>query len=72
VLRRELAAALRRYRPFEDDCEDDHGTNIQIAELNALNAVFAVIKWKKECGFYADLEPRAPRRLHHRQQLPGR
>jgi hypothetical protein len=46
----------RRRIPFEDDGEDDYGTNIQIAELNALNAVFAVVKWKKWCGFYADLE----------------
>ena len=22
--------------------------------MNALNAVFAVIKWKKICGFYSD------------------
>jgi hypothetical protein len=36
---------------------DDGGvykTNIQIAELNALNAAFAVIKWKKHIGFYHD------------------
>ena len=30
--------------------------NIQIAELNAMNAVFAVIKWKKLFGVYHDLE----------------
>jgi hypothetical protein len=30
--------------------------NIQIAELNALCAVIAIIKWKKYCGFYQDLE----------------
>ena len=30
--------------------------NIQIAELNALNAALAVIKWKKLAGFYVDLE----------------
>lgn len=30
--------------------------NIQIAELNALNAALAVIRWKKWCGFYLDLE----------------
>jgi hypothetical protein len=43
--------------PFEDDDGDgDYGTNIQIAELNALNATYAVIRWKKWCGFYADLE----------------
>jgi hypothetical protein len=29
--------------------------NIQVADLNALNAVLAVIRWKKHCGFYADL-----------------
>jgi len=30
--------------------------NIQIADLNMLNAAFAVIKWKKLLGFYKDLE----------------
>jgi hypothetical protein len=29
-------------------------SNIQIAELNALNAVMAVIRWKKLFGFYVD------------------
>ena len=36
--------------------EDDYAQNIQIAELNALNAIQAVIKWKKLVGFYHDLE----------------
>jgi hypothetical protein len=31
---------------------DDYDGNIQIAELNALNAALAVIKWKKLRGFY--------------------
>ena len=35
-----------------DEIEDYDG-NIQIAELNALNAALAVIKWKKLRGFYA-------------------
>lgn len=35
---------------------DDYRSNIQIAELNALNAALAVIRWKKHRGFYADLE----------------
>lgn len=35
---------------------NDYGTNIQIADLNALNAVLAVIKWKKLFGFYHDFE----------------
>jgi ThiF family len=38
------------------DDEDDYTRNIQIAELNALNAVLAVIKWKKIVGFYGDIE----------------
>jgi hypothetical protein len=33
-----------------------YATNIQIAELNALNAILAVIKWKKLIGFYQDLK----------------
>ena len=36
--------------------DDVYSTNIQVADLNALNAALAVIKWKKLCGFYADLE----------------
>lgn len=39
---------------FAEGGEDDYSTNIQIAELNALNATFAVIKWKKILGFYQD------------------
>lgn len=36
--------------------EGDYRHNIQIAEMNALNATLAVIKWKKFIGIYADLE----------------
>lgn len=43
-----------------DDEADDYARNIQIADLNALNAALAVIRWKKHHGFYADLE-----REHH-------
>lgn len=35
--------------------EDDYRSNIQIAELNALNASYAVIRWKKYREIYADL-----------------
>lgn len=46
---------------FGEDKEGDiYATNIQVADLNALNAVLAVIKWKKLRGFYRDLE-----REHH-------
>ena len=33
-----------------------YSANIQIAELNALNAAFAIIRWKKHFEFYADFE----------------
>lgn len=33
--------------------DDEYGGNIQVAELNALNAALAVIKWKKLRGYYA-------------------
>ncbi len=40
----------------DGDENDEYSQNIQIAELNALNAALAVIKWKKLCGFYYDAE----------------
>ena len=43
--------------PLSDfDMDNEYSRNIQIAELNALNAALAVIKWKKFLGFYADIE----------------
>ena len=48
---------VRSTLPISDqDGQDDYSRNIQIAELNALNAALAVIKWKKLLGFYTDLE----------------
>ena len=47
---------LPRYVTFTGAEDDEYATNIQIADLNALSAVLAVIKWKKRRGFYADLE----------------
>jgi hypothetical protein len=41
---------------FVDAKDDAYSTNIQIADLNMLNAALAVIKWKKLCGFYQDME----------------
>ncbi len=40
----------------DPDGDNDYASNIQIADLNALNAALAVIKWKKLFGFYRDLE----------------
>jgi molybdopterin/thiamine biosynthesis adenylyltransferase len=34
------------------DVDDEYATNIQIADLNAMNATLAVIRWKKCLGFY--------------------
>jgi len=36
--------------------EGEYDTNVQIADLNALHAAFAVIRWKKLFGFYHDFE----------------
>jgi hypothetical protein len=38
------------------DTEGAYTQNIQIAELNALNAAFAVLKWKKIFGIYEDTD----------------
>lgn len=40
----------------EDIDNNEYSTNIQIADMNALNALMAVIKWKKMSGFYQDLK----------------
>jgi hypothetical protein len=46
----------QRRIPFADEqLHDEYATNIQLADLNALNAALAVIKWKKLAGFYHDL-----------------
>ena len=48
---------FRAHVSFAGDGEPNvYSSNIQVADLNALNAVLAVIKWKKLCGFYRDLE----------------
>ena len=39
---------------LSEKTDDAYSSNIQIAELNALNACLAVIKWKKLNGFYND------------------
>lgn len=39
-----------------DTDDNEYSTNIQIADLNAMNALLAVLKWKKFNGFYKDLK----------------
>ncbi len=41
---------------FAEGGDNDYSRNIQIADLNALNAALAVVKWKKLWGFYQDRE----------------
>jgi hypothetical protein len=50
----------RRLPMLDADGEDLYAQNIQIADLNALNAALAVIKWKKISGVYQDVD-----RDHH-------
>lgn len=52
----EQAAELRdrRLAPLVDDPDDIYRTNIQIGELNALNACLAIIRFKQLRGFYFD------------------
>ena len=45
----------RRLPIGTDETDNAYTTNIQIAELNALNAMYAVIEWKKMFGVYQDL-----------------
>jgi len=48
---------IQRRISFAVDGQDDiYASNIQVADLNALNAAMAVIKWKKIRGFYRDDE----------------
>ncbi len=46
----------RRIPILSADKNNDYSRNIQVADLNALNAAMAVIKWKKLLGFYHDFE----------------
>lgn len=36
--------------------DDIYARNIQVADLNMLNAAFAILRWKRLRGFYVDLE----------------
>ena len=50
-----------------DAADDVYATNIQVADLNALNAALAVLKWKKFCGFYQDCDREHQSRLRDRR-----
>lgn len=40
--------------PISDDQEDEVYNNIQVSELNALNAMLAIITYKQKIGFYSE------------------
>lgn len=48
------ATARARISFVGSDEDNEYDKNIQIVDLNALNAVLAVIRWKKMRGFYFD------------------
>ncbi|MFF6835915.1 ThiF family adenylyltransferase [Streptomyces sp. NPDC012438] len=52
LLGRRDTARRRIPRPAPEP--DAYASNIQTADLNALNAVLAVIRWKRSLGIYAD------------------
>lgn len=54
--KRDHVHALQRVSFLDPGNNDLYSQNIQVAELNALNAILAVLKWKKIFGFYKDLE----------------
>jgi molybdopterin/thiamine biosynthesis adenylyltransferase len=40
----------------DDRAEALYASNIQVADMNAMNAIMAVIRWKQYFGFYSDSE----------------
>jgi len=55
---------FRQRVSFEDLSNNEYNRNIQVADLNALNAALAVIKWKKLFGFYLDLKSEYHSQFH--------
>lgn len=53
---REHVYAKNRIPLSAVDIDNQYGHNIQVADLNALNATLAVIAWKKHLTFYRDLD----------------
>lgn len=45
----------RRISTSEAGADDLYDSNIQVADMNAMNAFLAVMKWKKYCEFYQDI-----------------
>ena len=47
-------STFKRHVALRSDDGGVYDSNIQIAELNAMNAALAVVRWKKYIGFYHD------------------
>lgn len=61
MLRVSTSTPRRRTRiPVGGNAPDEYARNIQIGDLNALNAALAVIQWKRHLGFYADMAGDVP------------
>lgn len=50
----EQSAHLESRLSYASEQRDEYDQNIQLADLNALTAVLAVVRWKKFMGFYRD------------------
>ncbi len=48
------ARKQKEYAPLTDHPNEEYRINIQIAELNAINAALAIVEYKKLKGFYYD------------------
>lgn len=48
---------VKQLAPMSDNPDDEYRLNVQISELNALNAALAVIKYKQLRGFYLSEDP---------------
>ncbi len=48
--------SVKKHISFDEEEQNEYSNNIQIAELNMLNATMAVIQWKKLHGFYQELK----------------
>lgn len=51
-----LPVSARRWISFAEAGKDIYADNIQVADLNALAAALAVLRWKRLREFYVDLE----------------
>lgn len=47
---------ITKYIDFSIDGENVYNTNVQIAEVNSLNATMSIMKWKQYFGIYSDTE----------------